>query len=66
MAEVVSLETALGVLDDCYRIRSFGNADFGTSTFDYWFHRQYGIVKMLYRNYEEQLLQIDLIEVIDG
>lgn len=65
VTEVVSLETEIGLIDDCYHISSVSIAKFGNSSFDYWFNRKYGFVKMLYRNHEGQILQIELMEVVE-
>ena len=66
ITEVVNLDTGIGTVNDCYHVNSMANAPYGSSTFDYWFNMKYGIVKMLYRNYRGQLLQIELIEVVEG
>jgi len=66
VVEVESLEMEIGNISDCYHISSTGISKFGETTFDYWFNKEYGIVKMLILNYENQTLQIELIEVISG
>jgi hypothetical protein len=65
VTDLISLETEIGDIKDCYHISSNATAPYGISTLDYWFNMEYGIVKMVYRNYADQLLQIELIQVVE-
>ena len=60
--ELVELE--LGNVD-AWHIYGVGTATFGTSTHNYWFHPDYGFIKMVYKNYAGQLLKFELVEVND-
>jgi len=58
-----SIKTNLGQLENCWKIESKAKIELGESTFDYWFHEEFGFVKMDYKNYGNQTLQIELVEV---
>jgi len=63
--DVGELETPFRKLDSCWHIQATSFASFGTSTNDYWFHRDYGFVRMQYKNYVGQLLIFDLLDVTE-
>lgn len=60
--ELVELE--MGNLD-AWHIYGIGIATFGTSTHNFWFHPDYGFVKMIVKNYAGQILKFELVEVND-
>ncbi len=51
---------------DAWHVRANTEASFGTSTHDFWFHEEYGFVKMVIKNYMGQLVAFELVEVIEG
>jgi len=53
VVELSTIHTEFQKLDSCWHISSMSNAPFGSSKFDYWFNKEYGIVKMLYKNYKK-------------
>jgi len=57
------IETKYGQIDKCWKVESIANYPFGKSTFDYWFSENLGFVKMNYRNYGGQYLEIELEKV---
>ncbi len=59
------IETEYGKIDLCWKVESKSNYPFGQSTFDYWFSEVFGFVKMSYRNYGGQYLEIELEEIHD-
>ncbi len=65
--EVVGQETLLkiefGDLKGTWHISSFLDAGYGISTHDFWYHEVFGFVKMQYKNYKDQLLVFELIEI---
>jgi len=58
-----STETKYGEIDNCWKVESISNYPFGKSNFDYWFSEKLGFVKMNYRNYGGQYLEIELEEM---
>lgn len=60
-----SINTALETLD-AWHIYSIGTSPYGTSTQDFWFHEQYGFIKIIVKNPKNHLLQFEMVEVIDN
>lgn len=58
-----TIETNFGSIENCWKIESKAKFELGQSTFDYWFNEKLGFVKMNYKNYGNQTLEIDLAEV---
>jgi len=58
------IETEFGQIENCWKIKSKSTFKLGESTFDYWFNEELGFVKMNYKNYGNQILQIELVEII--
>jgi hypothetical protein len=58
-----TIETNFGRIENCWKIESKSEFELGESTFDYWFNKELGFVKMKYKNYGKQTLEIDLAEV---
>ncbi len=46
-----------------WHVTSYVDTDFGRSTHDFWYHDDYGFVKMQYKNYQGQLLIFELMEI---
>ncbi|MEQ9402192.1 MAG: hypothetical protein RIM99_01295 [Cyclobacteriaceae bacterium] len=46
-----------------WHVKAIAKADFGTSVHDFWYHEDYGFVKMIIRNYAGQLLTFELMGV---
>lgn len=65
VVDIGSVNIPFQNLKNCTHIKSEAISEFGTSTLDYWFHPEFGIVRYLYRNYEGQTCNIELINVID-
>jgi hypothetical protein len=57
------IEIKYGKIDKCWKVKSKSNYPFGKSNFDYWFSENLGFVKMNYRNYGGQYLEIELEEM---
>lgn len=66
IVELATIQTEFQILDSCWHISSVCNAPFGKSTHNYWFNKQYGFVKMVYKNYKNQLLSFELIDVVEN
>lgn len=67
--QVVNKETIItsyGKIKNCWKIKSKAKFKLGESTFDYWFQEELGFVKMSYKNYGNQTLQIVLVDVIEN
>lgn len=58
-----AIKTDFGVIENCWKIESKSSFKLGKSTFEYWFNEELGFVKMNYKNYGNQTLQIVLAEV---
>lgn len=58
-----AIETAFGKMKNCWKVESKSVFELGESTFDYWFNEELGFVKMNYKNYGNQTLQIELVDV---
>ncbi|MDW3196109.1 MAG: hypothetical protein R8G66_27300 [Cytophagales bacterium] len=58
------VEIPFGVMT-AWEVSSIATAPYGTSFHNFWFHEDYGFVKMTVNNYANQTLQFQLIEVID-
>ena len=63
IVEQGAVETLYGNIDNCWKVKSLSYYPFGQSHFDYWFNEKLGFVKMNYRNYGGQYLEIELEEV---
>lgn len=63
--EVVGLETISTEFGEfeAWHVSSTTSAEFGTSTHDFWYHMELGFVKMIIKNYADQLLKFELAEV---
>lgn len=59
-----SVELSIGILDG-WHIRGNTYASFGNSQHDFWYNDQYGFIKMIVKNYQNQLLKFELVEVIE-
>ena len=59
------IETPYGELE-AWHVSSYMSASFGTSTHNFWFHPDFGFVKMMIYNYAGQTMQIELIDVKDS
>jgi hypothetical protein len=51
---------------EAWHVRATSTAEFGNSQHDFWFNEEFGFIKMIIKNYEGQLLAIELSEVIEG
>lgn len=58
-----TIKTDLGIIKNCWKVKSIAKFKLGESKFDYWFNEDLGFVKMNYKNYGNQTLEIELIEV---
>ena len=56
------VETGVGSLE-AWHVKGVSTATFGTSIHDFWYHENYGFVKMVINNYAGQVLSFELIEV---
>ncbi len=56
------VETGFGDLE-AWHVRATTTSEFGTSVHDFWYHDEYGFIRMFIKNYEGQMLQFDLAEV---
>lgn len=66
--EIVSkrdIEIPFGTLKNCWEVKSESTYPFGKSKFNYWFNEEFGFVKMVYKNYKGQNLNIELEEIIE-
>ncbi|MEP2023497.1 MAG: hypothetical protein ABJH98_06405 [Reichenbachiella sp.] len=59
-----SIQLSIGNLE-AWHIGSIGYAKFGNSYHDFWYNVDYGFVKMIIKNYKNQLLKFELVEVIE-
>ncbi|SMD32101.1 hypothetical protein SAMN04488029_0441 [Reichenbachiella faecimaris] len=59
-----SVQLSIGSLE-AWHVSSIGYAQFGNSYHDFWYNNNYGFVKMIIKNYKNQLLKFELIEVIE-
>lgn len=59
------LKTKYGNIEDCWKVESFAKYPFGKSHHDFYFNEKLGFVRMQYKNYEGQYLNIELEEVFD-
>lgn len=57
-----TIELEYGMLD-AWHVKSVGTAPFGTSIHDFWYHMEYGFIKMVINNYAGQVLTFELVEV---
>ncbi len=48
---------------EAWHIKGVSTAHFGTSIHDFWYHEEYGFVKMVINNYAGQVLIFELVEV---
>lgn len=60
-----SIDTDYGKIENCWKVESESSYPFGKSDFLYWYNEDLGFVRMNYRNYGGQYLEIDLVEVVD-
>ncbi|MEO9870447.1 hypothetical protein [Ekhidna sp.] len=51
---------------EAWHISSYTEASFGSSSHNFWFHPEFGFVKMIIHNYGNQTLEIELIEIIEN
>ncbi|MCB0629780.1 MAG: hypothetical protein R2824_12600 [Saprospiraceae bacterium] len=51
---------------NCWKIAAKTSFDLGESTLDLWFSETLGFVRMNYRNYAGQYLEIELAEVVEN
>ncbi len=65
VTEVTAIETEFRNFENTFHINAVADADFGASTLDSWFDKEYGFVRLLYINYANQTLDIELIDVIE-
>ena len=67
--EILSKETVqtnYGELENCWKVKAVSNFDLGQSEVTYWFHEQYGFVKLNYVNYGGQKLNIELTQITEN
>lgn len=57
-----TIETAFKALE-AWHVKSIAVGDFGTSVHDFWYHEEYGFVKMIVRNYGGQVLAFELANI---
>ena len=60
-----SIKTKYGEIRNCWKVESEATYFLGNSSFNYWFSETLGFVKMNYRNYGGQYLDIELEQVIN-
>ncbi|MFK7953887.1 MAG: hypothetical protein AB8B73_13660 [Ekhidna sp.] len=60
-----AIDLSYGELD-AWHINSYTEASFGSSSHHFWFHPEFGFVKMVIHNYAGQTLQIELMDVIEN
>lgn len=60
-----NITTAFGQIENCWKIESKSEYEFGTSKFNFWFSETLGFVKMHYTNYGNQTLEIELEQIIE-
>ncbi|MCC6723229.1 MAG: hypothetical protein IT258_01875, partial [Saprospiraceae bacterium] len=58
--------TKYGALKNCWKIESEATFPFGVSKLVFWFHEEYGFVKMQYLNYGGQTLVFELTQVTEN
>ncbi|MEP3388636.1 MAG: hypothetical protein ABJO02_10640 [Reichenbachiella sp.] len=59
-----TLHLNIGTIE-AWHISSIAYAAFGNTTHDFWYNNDYGFMKMIIKNYNNQLLKFELIEVIE-
>tara|TARA_B100000989_G_scaffold294298_1_gene273181 strand:- start:657 stop:1016 length:360 start_codon:yes stop_codon:yes gene_type:complete len=59
-------DSKMGLIKDCWKIRSKAIYPFGVSYLDFLFNSEIGFVRMDYLNYEEQKLTFELIDMIEN
>ncbi|MEQ8581566.1 MAG: hypothetical protein RIC30_08010 [Marinoscillum sp.] len=62
---IEGVHVPMGKIDSCWVIESIATGTIGTSTLTYWFKKEYGYVKMIYNNYEGQILLFELVDIIN-
>lgn len=60
-----TITTDFGEIENCWKIESKSEFEFGQSKLDYWFNEKLGFVKLNYINYGNQTLEIQLEKVIE-
>lgn len=60
--DLEKVETEFGTLD-AWHVKAVSTADFGSSVHDFWYHNEYGFVRMVVNNYAGQVLIIELVEI---
>ncbi len=48
---------------DAWHVRAYTIAEFGDSQHDFWYNEEFGFVKMIIKNYKDQLLSVELKKV---
>ncbi len=57
------IQTEYGKFKNSWKIRAVSTFPLGQSELVYWYHKNYGFVKLEYMNYGNQRLEIEIIEI---